>query len=408
MALDKEYIFYLLNQVKLGKAKPEELSALLNLLQSKNTDEVVHIINSFHEDLLVNSTKSGYDFLYWENVVGGILQLDKPVKQKKLSPVVRIIKNWRVAASIFLIFISIFYFIGAPKKKSSANKPVDVSQADIFPGQHGAILTLGDGTLLVLDSAKDGQIAMEEGTEVILKDGSLRYANEGVELGVYNTVSTPKGRQFSLVLPDGTRAWLNAESSIKYLTVFDHKERLVKITGEVYFEVVQNARQPFKVDMDGKGQIQVLGTSFNIKAYEEEEHIYTTLLHGSIQILKEDEKKQPEKLTPNKPVLLQPGQQAILAKATSSVSLRNGVDITKIMAWKNGLFDFENTTLYEVMKQIARWYDVTVSYEQGIPPVRFFGKMSRDISLSGALKALEVMGVQFRINKEKREIVVLP
>jgi ferric-dicitrate binding protein FerR (iron transport regulator) len=278
--------------------------------------------------------------------------------------------------------------------------------ADIPPGRDGAILTLADGRQVVLDSLGNGVIATQNGTQVELKNGELAYnKNAGVVVPVYNNLTTPKGRQFQLKLPDGSRVWLNAASSIRYPTAFSGKDRRVAVTGEAYFEVAHDKTKPFIVDIPsttgepGGSSIEVLGTQFNINAYDNEQSIKTTLLEGSVKIVKRQTANGKEN-----PVILKPGQQAVLHDA--QLTIHDHADIDKALAWKNGFFNFEDASLQEVMRQLERWYNIEVVYEKNIPDIRFGGKMSNDVSLSGLLRSLQEMEVHFRV--EGRKLIVLP
>jgi transmembrane sensor len=275
----------------------------------------------------------------------------------------------------------------------------------IAPGKSGAVLTLADGSQLVLDSMGNGMVATQNGTQVLLKGGELAYAPAGSVSGeiAYNTMTTPKGRQFQLTLPDGTRVWLNAASSLRFPTAFGGNERLVSVTGEAYFEVARNNKQPFKVNVNGKATVEVLGTQFNVNAYDNESSIQTTLLNGSVRV--------SDAKTTASAVVLKPGQQARMANdlnqaTANNIKLVNDVDINKVMSWKNGLFDFEGASLSEVMRQIERWYDIEVVYEKGIPNVEFEGKMTKDVPLKDLLTMLDRSDVHFRI--ENRKLIVLP
>jgi ferric-dicitrate binding protein FerR (iron transport regulator) len=213
----------------------------------------------------------------------------------------------------------------------------------------------------------------------------------------YNTMSTPKGRQYHLTLPDGTKVWLNAASSIKYPTVFSGNERSVQVSGEAYFEVAKNSSQPFRVAVDNGMKIDVLGTSFNVNAYEDDDNSYTTLIDGAVRVTAAEAGNS---------MILKPAQQAVQAPG-SVLSVNSNVDIEKVMAWKNGVFNFENASLADVMKEIERWYDIDVVYKNGIPDIKFWGKITKDVSLSGILIALEKTKVHFKL-ENNRTLVVLP
>jgi len=267
-----------------------------------------------------------------------------------------------------------------------------VHNTDIAPGRLGAILTLADGTQVKLDSLGNGVVADQKGTKVLLKDGGLAYNAGNANAMTYNTMTTPKGRQFSVQLPDGSRAWLNAASSITFPTAFIGEDRPVTITGEVYFEIVGSPTKPFKVKVNDKTEIEVLGTSFNVKAYPGDATINTTLLAGAVR-LHASNHVQP----------LKPGEQTQV-KQDGGIQLIKNADIQKIMAWKNGLFNFQDESLEEVMKQLERWYDIQVRYDGDPPKTKFFGEVGRDLTLSQVIETLREIGIQCTI--EGRTLIV--
>lgn len=303
--------------------------------------------------------------------------------------------GWAAAAAVLLVAGGAYFWSGHQKNIS---RELAMHQADIKPGTSGAVLTLADGSQLILDSMHSGVIASQQGASVILGSGELIYDPTASKNGAleFNTMTTPKGRQFQVTLPDGTRAWLNAASSIRYPTTFAANERRVEVTGEVYFEVAQNANSPFFVAVGDKAAIEVLGTSFNVNAYTNEAAVRTTLAEGSVRVM-----ALPNGKTAS--VVLKPGQQA--AVANQQVSLTQKADMEKVMAWKNGLFNFDGASLEEVMRQLERWYDIEVVYENGIPQTRFIGEMSRQIALADLLEILKRTEVDFRV--EGRKLIVL-
>lgn len=310
--------------------------------------------------------------------------------QSELIPAVHrvhFMRRWGwAAASALLLFAAGAYFYMAGTK---SNPPV-VSTENIVPGKEGAILTLADGSQVVLDSMSNGVIADQNGSKAVLHNGQLSYNAQEKNTGaiLYNTMSTPRGRQFRVTLPDGTGVWLNAASSIKYPTVFIGNTRLVYITGEAYFEVAKNEKLPFRVNANNKETIEVLGTQFNVSAYDNDATINTTLVSGAVRIAS---------------TILKPGEQAQTSNTNSprQTKLVSNADVDKILAWKKGIFNFEGVSLEEVMKQLERWYDIDVVYEKGIPDIKFGGKMSKDISLNGLLIALEKSEVKFRLEGNK-------
>jgi len=318
--------------------------------------------------------------------------VQRVMKKIKAAAPVRRIPVWRwAAAAVLLIGVSTGIYLGVMRQRTGV--PVARLEKDIAPGGNKAVLTLADGSSVVLDSAADGTIAQQGNTSIKkLAGGQIAYDLKGAAIGevMMNTMRTPRGGQYQLTLPDGTRVWLNAASSITYPAAFPEGNRRVAISGEVYFEVAKNKQRPFVVDVDGKTTVEVLGTGFDINAYADEESVKTTLLEGSVKVGS---------------VLLRPGEQA--QAGSQGVSVVHHADLDKVMAWKNGLFNFENADLKEVMRQLARWYDIEVVYEKGVPNVQFEGEINRNINLSNLLKVLARADVKFRI-EEGRRLVVLP
>ncbi len=327
----------------------------------------------------------------------------------------RFIGRWVAAASMVAIMgmmIAVVLFSNPRPVETQGDVVKKASPSnEIAPGREGAVLTLSDGRKIVLDGLGNGTVADENGTRIVLENNRLAYNATGRKAGSteYNTMSTPKGRQFELVLPDGSRVWLNAASSITYPTVFDDAERRVTLTGEAYFEVEKIKGKPFRVATDNSTEIEVLGTRFNINSYLDEIFVKTTLLEGSVKLTS---KYDHEGSISARSVVLKPGEQGQVPlsyknkKHQPSIAIENA-DVEKVMAWKNGFFNFDDANLQEVMRQVARWYDIDVVYEKGVPDIYFVGEMSRNISLAGLLKGLEKARVHFRIEEGKR-LVVLP
>lgn len=270
--------------------------------------------------------------------------------------------------------------------------PVD----DIVPGGKKAVLTLADGSTIQLDSAANGQLATQQGSQILNRNGQIIYTPVSGEQSMlaYNTLRTPRGGMYQLSLPDGTNVWLNAASSISYPVVFSGKERIVKITGEAYFEVAPHAQMPFKVQINETNLIEVLGTQFNVKAYTDEDFISTTLLQGAVRVASNGKK-----------MTLKPGQQAQASVEQLSVKALGQAGISKAMAWKEGRFNFQDADLQEIMRQLSRWYDIEVVYEKGIPDLEFIGEIERSLPLSEVLKGLKMSGVKFRLENGKRLVV---
>ena len=394
---EKQQLLDLIDKYLQGKATLEEEQLLSNLL------------NSFPEDKEWNDLELGQKSVVEARMLARLqssVQEEKKASIKPLSPVISLRGSWMKYAAVAIIFITTGLFFWSRQDSKSppviAN-PVKKSRA-IEPGKEGAILTLEDGSQIVLDSLGNGIITAQNGVQLVLKSGQLAYQPTETKAGkiTHNVMTTPRGRQFQLMLPDGTVVWLNAASSLRYPTVFTGRERVVELTGEAYFEVAKNVAMPFRVKMNEETSVKVLGTHFNINSYNDEKSINTTLLEGSVEINDQTNK-----------ALLNPGQQAqvattpsVNAGASKSIQVIKRIDVDKVMAWKNGIFNFQNADLQEVMRQLARWYDLEVVYENGIPEMKFYGKMARDVSLSKLLIFLKESDVKFRLEDERTLVVM--
>lgn len=304
-------------------------------------------------------------------------------------------KRWMIAASIIGLLGLGSYFVFFNKSGAGPDETIAKTPADVeAPKGTKATITLGDGRKMYLDSMNSGVLATQGNIKLVkLPDGQIAYQSttgESLNEIQYNTLSNPRGSKvIDMALTDGSHVWLNAGSSITYPIVFAGDERKVQIDGEAYFEVAHNPAMPFKVTK-GKMEIAVLGTHFNVNTYEDESDIRVTLLEGAVNVS-----------NGNLRALLKPGQQA---RITSEIKLVNGVDIDLVMAWKNGVFSFEGASLEEMMREIARWYDVTVTYKGTIPDRIFGGKIYRDANLSKVLEILEESNVHYQINNKVIEI----
>ncbi|MGN6417981.1 MAG: FecR domain-containing protein [Pseudobacter sp.] len=315
---------------------------------------------------------------------------NKELREIRTARTAIYLRRWWVAASVMLILgAGIFFWVS----NSKTNEEIVQRPVDVAPGREGAVLTLADGKQVMLDEVKDSVVALQGGATARVVNGQLVYEGRGNE-AVFNSMSTPKGRQYNLKLPDGTQVWLNSESSIRYPTVFNGKERKVEVTGEAYFSVTKNNKMPFIVKVNAQTDIQVLGTEFNVNAYTNEAAINTTLLEGSVRV-------HADKLSQ----ILSPGQQAQIGQ-DKKIRLVKEVDIDKVIAWKNGYFNFNDADLHEIMRQLERWYDIEVVYAKPVQPVEFRGKLERSLSLSQVLEGLQLMQVNFRI--EGRKVIIEP
>jgi ferric-dicitrate binding protein FerR (iron transport regulator) len=324
-----------------------------------------------------------------ERILNKINQVikNKNNRFRKIIP----IKWASIAASILLLLAASICFhlkTHKPKQLTIAHQKKQLKN-DVAPGGNKALLTLSDGSQIALNEAKNGLITKQGRTqlnkaksnELVYETSPSQTKNSDV---VYNTISTPKGGQFQVVLSDGSKVWLNAASSITFPTTFSKSERRVTITGEVYFEVVKDKHHPFRV-VAGKQTVEVLGTHFNINAYIDESAIKTTLIEGSVKVS-----------TGSQITILTPEQQSNIANGSDVISV-NTVDTENVLAWTNGNFEFEKAEISFIMRQAARWYDVTIKYEGNISPRRFTGTISRNVNLSELLKMLKYTGINFKI-----------
>lgn len=310
----------------------------------------------------------------------------------------KVYRMW-AAAAIVLVMITgaVLYFIaGGGIKKNT----MQVSyKGDVPPGHNGAVLRLSDGSTIVLDRASNGTLAMQGKVQVVKENGMLKYVGKA-DVVVYNDISTDKGRQWELTLPDGSKVWLNASSSIHYPLSFTGKERLVEVTGEAYFEVVHNAALPFKVKV-GNQVIEDIGTTFNVNAYNNEPVIKTTLVQGIVKV-------STVSIQHSAPgIILKPGEQAQLNEA-GKLNVVKDANMDEVLAWQRGFFSFRHADIQTIMRQLARWYDVEVKYESKVPEDKTFtGEIGRDLTLAQVLRGLQKMNVNFKIEEDKR-IVILP
>ncbi|SEW44664.1 FecR family protein [Chitinophaga arvensicola] len=381
---------YLLKQVYDQNATAEEQAALQEALRNAPPGEPDETLM---DDLMAKHTTvqalapAAADALF--NDV--LSRLQEPVTARK-TRVVPFRWQWAAAAVFLLMGGAGAYHLLAP----TAIKVNTIARADVMPGTNKAVLTLADGSHVALDSTGQ-QVILQGNTAIRQNHGALLYeAGSTADAITWNTLSTPRGGQFRLVLPDGTTVWLNAASSVRYPTAFSGKERQVIVTGEAYFEVAPMAGKPFRVSLPSGVTIDVLGTSFNVNAYTEENSIQTTLADGKVQVSQGQSK-----------ALLQPGAQAAIVpgQTTIAVTRLSPARLSQVLAWKNGIFDFEQVDLETAMRQIARWYDVQVIYKGAIPHRLFGGELSRSLRLSDIVEVMHMMKVNVTIEEGKKLII---
>lgn len=320
-------------------------------------------------------------------------------------------RYWWAAAAVIIALLGIgsYWVFYNTRQKQTALIREQRFKNDVAPGKNAAVLTLAGGKQIVLDSTIRGAISQQGNTRIINARGQLVYnelPKKPAEV-MFNTLTTGRGNQYQLVLPDGSKVWLNAASSITYPSAFAGAERKVTITGEAYFEIVKNEKVPFIVEKKDV-RIQVLGTHFNVNTYEDEEALKTTLLEGSVKVSNGADNR-----------VLRPGQQAVLSGDPgaakngggaikgnlASIRVVDDPDIDEVMAWKNGAFKFNDATIESIMRQMARWYDVEVVYDTKVSQ-HFIADVPRDVPASELLKLLELTDqVHFKIEGKKITVI---
>ncbi|MFA6085429.1 FecR family protein [Mucilaginibacter sp.] len=309
----------------------------------------------------------------------------------------RSFKLWYAAASILLMLsVGGYFYLNQAKP---VNKIAKTTVSDITPGSNKAILTLSNGKQLILTNAANGLLASQGATKIIKKsNGQIVYnapgpAIQSITAPAYNTISVPRGGQYQIVLPDGSKVLLNAASSLTYPTTFTGNTRHVELKGEAYFEVAKNKEKPFIVKAND-AEIKVLGTHFNVSAYADDAAITATLLEGAVRMSKGDISK-----------LLNPGQQGITLNNQTGIALKNA-NVEQVMAWANGNFVFNDVSIKEVMKIAARWYDIEVEYHGNVQVKKFGGTTSRYKNLTELLDNMSETGrIHYKI--EGRKVILM-
>jgi len=376
-----------------------------------NENEILALLKKYQEGTLSAEDKDKLDAWYLHKASNSNLQLNEyeledsyeylkaklPFEQE--TKVIRIWPRVAAAASIALLLgTGIFYFT---KPKLETIQVVEKTP-DIAPGGNRGILTLSNGKQIVLAEISAKDTIAKEGEEVTIKmgaNGVITYvinpntAASKEDANSFNTLSTPTGGQYNIVLADGTKVYLNAVSSIKYPTQFNGDQRVVELDGEAYFEVAKNKNKPFIVK-SGDQDIEVLGTHFNVHAYTNESVIKTTLLEGSVAVSYKNQKE-----------VLKPGQQSNVSEKFNKIGIKQ-VDTEAAIAWKNGRFKFDNADLKTVMRQLERWYGIKAEYRGDVSDVRFNGGTFMNKNLSEVLKVLELSNIKFKV--EGKTIIVYP
>ncbi len=384
-----------------GKTVTEEETAEFRqwFLREANEEELQQLASA-HEAVLMEVQEPVYDnkeivnniysrlTAYYQAEVSAMAESNR--QEATISRIRKRNYWWAAAASLLVIGGSAIWLM-----RTQQPKPAVIAESAVLePGGNKAILTLANGQEIILDKQANGNIAVPGGITIIKADsGAIAYMRTGDNVQ-YHTLSTPRGGQFQLTLPDGSKVWLNSASSIRYPTAFTGSERKVEMTGEGYFEVAPDAAKPFTVKA-GRLDVHVLGTGFNIMAYADENAIRTTLVSGSVKVTAGDAT-----------TVLTPGVQASLTPEGQTFKTFRP-DLSEVLAWKNGQFRFNRTGIKNIMRQVARWYDVDIRYEGNVDNIEFQGILSRKVTAKALLETLEATGeVHFRI--EGDHISVIP
>jgi transmembrane sensor len=407
----------LLNRYLNDSLSVEELQELLSHLQQhENTEALQQTIQQALQDSKFSelADKSRTDIIFQK-----LMQQARNETGTDISPPRKKLFVWlpwlaaaAVMAGIFLGTYFLFINDNTVKRAAVIHKK---QPADVAPGGNKAFLQLADGSIITLDDTDTGMLAQQGNTKVIkLNNGRLQYncmSQQNASI-LYNTITTPRGGQYHIILPDGSKVWLNAASSLRFPTVFAGKERSVQLTGEAYFEITHNKGMPFHVQVNDM-KVEVLGTHFNVMGYENEKTVNTTLLEGSVVVKSEVGGQKSENTGPTSDfrpptsVLLKPGQQAVLThnrpagRQGSRLTINNNADLDEVIAWKNGLFQFNSADIQTIMRQIERWYDVEVQYKGPIPEGHYSGIVPRDNNLLKVLRILEESDLKFSIEGRK-------
>jgi transmembrane sensor len=401
--MNKDKLERLLQQYFNNTITDTDCIELLDYLRNNDPDEIAKVIdersltldegpefNRFQAKKVLERIKSDSRFI------------NQAVEPEEDKPAIKWYRSWIRVAAILIFFSAVgFYFLFNRYNKVTDQDNLTVKSSEILPGGTKATLTLANGKVILLDSVADGML-IKSGRTIVNKahneglvyntqaDNNKTAANTDT---IYNTLTTPRGGEYKVKLPDGTNVWLNSSSSLSYPVEFAGNERHVKLTGEAYFEVAKNKDKPFYVCANNVC-VKVLGTHFNVAAYNDDAELTTTLLEGSVLITKNSKQR-----------LLKPGQQAVVKNNADLISVSDA-SINQVMAWKNGYFVFNDDNMNTIMKKLSRWYDVDIEYQGSFQDLRFGGTFYRSKSITELLNNLEKIGkVHFKITG--RRIIVM-
>jgi transmembrane sensor len=372
-------------------------------LQGQCTPEEMALLDTYEDEITLNGQTKTTDKLdeeaiqyrIWQRLQNHLDVVPEPETQKSSAYL------WLKIAAVLVVAVSFALMIvkyTQVNKRDNQFSNVKGDRPKITAGGHNAYLTLADGTVISLNNAVNGELAKRSGIQITkAKDGMLVYkfinkVGSKVAGNDINTITTPRGGQYQVQLADGTKVWLNAETSIKFPVTFNTKHRDVELTGEAYFEVAKNKHQPFTVHANDT-RVQVIGTHFNVSAYDRDA-VSTTLLEGSVRLVSQ-----------NATAMLKPGQNGTTEQNKQAINVQKA-DIEQDMAWKNGYIIFNDADIKTVMKQASRWYNVDVEYQGNLSDQRYNGKISKYKDIAELLTNMELTGtVHFKI--QGRRITVM-
>lgn len=386
--MEKKQFLELLKKYRRGEASEQEqsyLAAYYNLFEAR--PDVTEMLSPQEKDFLKNQIKAG---------------LKSKIALYEQKPAVNTRKlYYRLAAAAVVLIAFSTALYSYTQKRHGGMFTFRHIQADIAPGGNRAILTLANGKQIVLTNAQNGFLAQQGGTQINKTANGQVIYNAAQRIGgtdtAYNVITTPRGGQYTIILPDSSKVYLDANSSLRFPAAFSGKLRTVMLTGEAYFEVAHNKNRPFHVLTKGQ-MVEVLGTHFNVNAYDDEKFIKTTLLEGSVRVS-----------TGGKVAMLTPGEQSLIGNevtTSKNISVIQNANTDEAVAWKNGFFQFDNADIKTIMRQFARWYNVDVVFEGSVQERLFSGEIHRNLSVLQALELLNYANVHFNIDGKR--IIVSP
>lgn len=375
----------------------EKIKVLLNRYQSGQCSEVEKaLIESWYNNILKDSKSVLSEDIIKRDLKRVYKELPNPYKVKSVDYLPRI-----AASILFVISLSVGFYL-FQNKNSATQISLIVKENEGVPSLNNTFLTLTNGVKISLDNAVIGEIVEQGGIKITkVKEGLIAYTRisnkkNDIKTSEINIVTIPKGKQYQIILSDGTKVWLNAASSLKFPASFSHGMRKVELKGEGYFEVAKNKAMPFKVLTDHQ-EVNVLGTHFNINSYNDEPATKTTLLEGSVKILD---------LNSRNTKLLKPGEQSSV-KVNESIKI-DRVNAENAIAWKSGVFQFQNSDIRNVMRQLSRWYDLDVEFEGVMPDTKLWGEVHRNVSVIKALEFLSYFDLKYKIiNKGATKKIII-